>query len=80
MMNTLFPQVPGQITMNDNFRYVLDGIEIESRQVLELLIGDHWILGSVFAAKSGELFWTPPKGFVHISLGYLMHARWPKKV
>ena len=78
-MTALFPQPPGQITLNDNYKYVLDGVEIEPRQSLDLQIGDHWIPGSVFATKSGELIWSPSKGFVFISLGYLMHARWPRK-
>lgn len=77
-MNRTFPQNPGQITLNDDYKWVLDGVEIEPRKDLELLIGEHWILGFVFRASDGQLIWSCWKEFVHVHLGFLMRARWPE--
>lgn len=73
-------QPKGRIGIDENWQWVLDGVLLESRKMLQLKIGGHWILGMLIKAKDGHLFWSSWIEAVSIPVTYFMRARWPKEV
>jgi len=73
-------QPKGRIGLNEKWQWVLDGIVLESRKMLQIQIGGHWILGMLFKSKDGELYWSAWLDSVSIPVNYYIRARWPKEV
>lgn len=73
-------QPKGRIGLNEQWQWVLDGIVLETRKMLQVRIGGHWILGTLIRAKDGELFWSSWLDSVSIPVTYFIRARWPKEV
>lgn len=73
-------QPKGRIGLNEKWQWVLDGIVLESRKMLQIQIGGHWILGMLFKSKDGELFWSSWLDSVSVPVTYYIRARWPKEV
>lgn len=73
-------QPKGRIGLNEEWQWVLDGITLETRKKLQIQIGGHWILGTLFKSKDGELFWSSWLDSVSIPVNYYIRARWPKEV
>jgi hypothetical protein len=63
--------------MNERWQWDLDGIELGSHRTLELLIGGHWILGTVVQVER-QHYWFSYEESVAIPVSFLMRARWPK--
>jgi hypothetical protein len=69
----------GRIGLNETWKWVLDGIELKSRDSVEFQIGEHWILGSIVEAKDGNLYWFSWGESVSVPIAYFIKARWSKK-
>ncbi|MGE0632696.1 MAG: hypothetical protein AB7O96_09825 [Pseudobdellovibrionaceae bacterium] len=74
MMN-IFPQRLGEICLNNNFKWVLDGVEITHLSHLEVRIGGHWIYGIVFEHKA-RLYWSSWEDCVVVDISLGIKARW----
>lgn len=72
-------QPKGRIGLNENWQWVLDGVLLESRKMLQIKIGGHWILGMLIQAKDGDLFWSSWGDGVSVPVTYYIRARWPKE-
>ncbi|MGE0526413.1 MAG: hypothetical protein AB7G93_01210 [Bdellovibrionales bacterium] len=72
-------QPPGRIGTNDKWKWVLDGIELKGREMLEIRIDGHWILGMLIESKEGRLYWSSWIDSVSIPVTYFMQARWTHK-
>lgn len=77
---TVNTEPKGRIGVNGKWQWVLDGIALEPRKMLQLQIGGHWILGMLIKTKDGELFWSAWLDSVSIPVTYFMRARWPKDI
>lgn len=73
-------QPKGRIGLDEHWQWVLDGIVLESRKMLQIKIGGYWILGTLIKSKEGELFWSSWLDSVSIPVTYFILARWPKEV
>lgn len=73
-------QPKGRIGLNEKWQWVLDGTVLESRKMLQIQIGGHWILGMLIQSKHGELFWSSWLDSVSVPVTYYIRARWPKEV
>lgn len=72
-------QPKGRIGLNEKFQWVLDGIVLETRRMLQIRIAGHWILGTLIKAKDGELYWSSWLDGVSVPVTYFIRARWPKE-
>jgi hypothetical protein len=70
----LFSQDKGKITLNNNFQWTLDGIELAERSKIEIQIGGHWILGIVLKAGS-DWFWSSYAESVVVDIMFGIKAR-----
>ncbi|MBX3032913.1 MAG: hypothetical protein KF865_03245 [Bdellovibrionaceae bacterium] len=77
---TVNMQPKGRIGLNENWQWVLDGVLLEGRKMLQIKIGGHWILGMLIKAKDGQLFWSSWLDGVSVPVTYYIRARWPKEV
>lgn len=69
---------PNEIGINERFKITLNGVEIQSRQKVELEIGGHWIAGIVHESKkTGQWFWCAYPGYFVTELPLFASARWP---
>lgn len=75
---SVFPQRQGEICFNDQFKFVLDGIEIDRSNRLDLQIGGHWIDGIIVEHK-GIHYWASLKECVIVNISLGLKARWPVK-
>jgi hypothetical protein len=71
---TTFPQRKGQICINNDFRWVLDGAELTSGEKLDLQIGGQWISGFVCNSKQG-LFWCSWEEGVNVQITVGLKSR-----
>ncbi len=74
-LKSLFPQRQGEICINDKFKWTLDGVEIQPRQMVDFKIGGHWIPGVVVNPECG-LVWSSWVDCVSVHLVPGMKARW----
>lgn len=75
---SIFPQLEGVICLSDQYKFVLDGIEICSSSRLDLQIGGHWIDGIIVEYK-GNQYWSSWKECVTVNISLGMKARRPAK-
>jgi len=73
---TSFPQRKGEICIGDNFKWVLDGGQLNSGEKLDLQIGGHWIDGFVCQSEKG-LFWCSWTEGVGVPITIGLKARRP---
>ncbi len=71
---TNFPQREGEICINDEFQWVLDGVEIKHFSMLEIQIDGHWILGTVIEMK-GMHYWSSWNDGVTVLINLGIKAR-----
>lgn len=74
----IFRQRPGEICLNKDLKWVLNGVEIPHFSHLEILIGGHWIDGIVVDHKE-HFFWASTKECVIVDIRLGLKARLPIK-
>lgn len=75
---SLFPQTKGEISLNDHFQWILDGVEIRTFSNLEIRIGGHWIPGGIVESERG-LYWFSWLDNILVQITFGIKARLPKK-
>lgn len=71
-------QPPGRIGVNERWEWALDGVLLEERKKLELMIGGHWVLGVLLKCKDGHMIWSSWLDAVSVPVAFFIQARWPK--
>jgi len=76
----IFPQHDGEICINNNYKWALDGQELKSREEVEIQIGGHWLRGTIVDPKHGDMIWSSWAECVTVPLMFGIKARRPSNL